>query len=226
VPAQRLGPLPARKEHMNIHRAVAVSVLIASALACQTFTKPLTPPTPTVAQTPILNSGLSHFENDWIAFDHPAGLTVYDAGFTAVIWYPHIDFGGELVAGLGDERFFGFGNYYRSIRIVRRVLPPASDLARIMADVYAQSGVKYPWPLVNGALDLNGPITIDGRDAIQKSYRIYSGEPAYELRDIWIPIKDEVYIVCIITEWTNPEDLAAFEALADDLLDSLDIKGE
>ena len=211
---------------MQIRGSIIVCVLIASALACQTSAVPLAPPTATLAPTPTLGSGLSHFENEWVAFDHPAGLTVYEAGFTAVIWYPHIDFGGELVAGLGDERFFGFGNYYRSIRIVRRVLPPASDLARIMGDVYAQAGVKYPWPLVDGALDLNGPITIDGRDAIQKSYRIYSGEPAYELRDIWIPISDEVYIVCIITEWTNPEDFAAFEALAHDLLESLDIKGE
>jgi len=61
-------------------------------------------------------------------------------------------------------------------------------------------------------------------DAVQKELCIYSGEPAYELRDVWIRVDNEFYIVSIGTEWTNPEDFDAFESMADDLLESLVIK--
>jgi hypothetical protein len=79
---------------------------------------------------------------------------------------------------------------------------------------------------VDGVLDLSGSISIDARDAIQKSYRIYSGEPAYDLRDIWIPVEDAIFIISIATEWTNPDEFAAFETLADKLLRSLEFRVE
>ena len=205
---------------------ILLTLPITLALVCRTLTLPFTPATPTVAPTATLDMNLLHFENQWVAFDYPAGLQLHQAGFETIIWYPYVDLGGKLVVGLGDERFFGFGNYYRSVRIMRQSLPPGADLTVIMAEAYEQRGVKHPWPLMEGALDANGPISIDGRDAIQKSYRIYSGEPAYDLRDIWIPVNDELYVVTIATEWTNPEDFAAFEVLADKLLRSLVINGK
>ena len=209
---------------MNTRFAFGGAVLFVATIACETVNLPLATATPPVLPTATLISASAHFENEWVAFDHPQGLTVYAAGFEDPIWYPTVDFGGELVAGLGDERFFGFDNYYRSIRILRRRSAPGADLEGIMADVYAQTGPEHAWPLVDGVLNLDGPITIDGHDAVQKSYRIYSGEPAYELRDVWIRVDNEFYIVSIGTEWTNPEDFDTFESMADDLLESLVIK--
>jgi hypothetical protein len=203
-----------------------IAMVIGSAVACQSLAPPVAAPTPSSSPRPTAASELLHFENEWISFDYPAGLTLYEAGFADVIWYPYIEFGGELVAALGDERFFGFDNYFRSIRIVRRAWSQAADLETIMAEVYAQTGVEHPWPLVDGVLDLSGSISIDARDAIQKSYRIYSGEPAYDLRDIWIPVEDAIFIISIATEWTNPDEFAAFETLADKLLRSLEFRVE
>jgi hypothetical protein len=201
--------------------AAAISTL---AFACRSLGLSTETPTPQILPTPTLASALDRFENEWVAFDYPSGLTVFEAGFADPIWYPTVDFGADLVAGLGDERFFGFDNYFRSIRILRRTLPAGTDFMPVMQQVYAQPGVDHPQVLVEGVLDLNGEIILDGRAAVQRSYRIYSGEPAYDFRDIWIPADDYLYIVCISTEWTNPEDFAAFEAMADDLLAGLQLK--
>jgi hypothetical protein len=154
----------------------------------------------------------------------PRALGLACTGFSDPIWYPTVDFGAELVAGLGDDRFFGSETYFRSIRILRRELPAGADFTLTIEQIYTQRGVDHPQVLVEGALDLNGPITVDGRAAVQKSYRIYSGEPAYDFRDIWIPVDDHLYIVTIATQWTNPDDLNAFESSAADLLGSLVIK--
>jgi len=205
---------------------VLAAAISASVLACRSLSLSTPTPTPGILPTPTMVSALAHFENEWVAFDYPSGLKVFEAGFADPVWYPTLDFGAELVAGLGDERFFGFEMYFRSIRILRRELPAGADFTPVMEQVYAQPGVDHPQVLVEGALDLNGQVTVDGRAATQKSYRIYSGEPAYELRDVWIPAGDGVYIVSIITQWTNPDDLTAFEAMADSLLQSLVIKVE
>ena len=203
---------------------VLVAAFSTLAFACRSLSLFPATPTPQILPTPTLASALAHFENKWVAFDYPAGWALFEAGFENPIWYPTVDFGASLVAGLGDDRFFGFGSYYRSIRVLRRDLPATADLNGIMAAVYAQSGAKYPWPLVAGGLDLDGAITIGRQAVVQRSYRIYSGEPAYDLCDIWIPGDTDLYIVNIATEWTNPEDVAAFEATAADLLASLVIK--
>jgi len=209
---------------MRTKSFVFVAAISTLAFACRSLSLSPATPTPQILPTPTMTSALAHFENEWVAFDYPSGLKVFEAGFANPIWYPTVDFGAELVAGLGDERFFGFENYYRSIRILRRTLPAGSDFMPIMQQVYAQPGVDHPQVLVEGVLDLNGGIMLDGRAAIQKSYRIYSGEPAYEFRDIWIPVDDQLFILTIATEWTNPEDFAAYEAMGDALVAGLHLK--
>jgi hypothetical protein len=63
-----------------------------------------------------------------------------------------------------------------------------------------------------------------GLPAIQKTYRVFSGEPAYELRDIWAEKSGKAYRVSIWTVFHNQDDLAAFESLADQVLSCLIIK--
>jgi hypothetical protein len=209
---------------MNKRSLVLVAAISTLAFACRSLSLAPATATPQILPTPTLVSTLAHYENEWVAFDYPSGLKVFEAGFADPIWYPTVDFGAGLVAGLGDERFFHFEKYFRSIRMLRRELPAGAEFTLIMEQIYAQPGVDHPEVLVEGALDLNGPIMVDGRAAVQKSYRIYSGEPAYDFRDIWVPADDHLYIVSISTEWTNPEDLAAFEAMGDDLLAGLQLK--
>lgn len=207
----------------NSPRYIILGLLVASALACQALVSPFAPPTPTHAPTPTLDLRPLHFENQWFAFDYPGGLQLHQAGSAAFHWYPNLDLGGELMVGLCDPRLSLSQSCYRSIRIMRLSLPSGTNLDQLMAEAYAQPGVNHPFPLADGVLQLNGPIDIDGRAAMQRSYRIHSGPAPYELRDIWIPVNNDVYLVCILTQWTNADDLA-FEAAADAMLGSLVIK--
>jgi hypothetical protein len=87
----------------------------------------------------------------------------------------------------------------RSIRIFRLPIPPGSNLEAIMLEAYRQAGAKFPQE--TGVLDASGPVTIDGLPAYQKTYRVYSGEPAYELRDIWVQKDQEQFIVSRRRGW-------------------------
>jgi len=158
--------------------------------------KPTPEPTPT--STPFPSSMSLPFENDVVAFDYPKGMDIYTAGDPAFVYYPDIQFGGEVVVGLGDASFIAFDTYFRSIRITRLPMPPGSNLEAMFLEAYRPVETKY-FPQ-NGVLDANGPVTVAGLAALQKTYRVYSGEPAYELRDIWVQKGDVVFVVSIWTE--------------------------
>jgi hypothetical protein len=179
-------------------------------------------PEPTPSPTPFPASMIAHFENDVVAFDYLKTMKVHPANDPAFKCYPDFQLGGELVVGLGDPNFTGFDDYFRSIRILRQQIPAGSNLEAIMQNAYRMAEDHYPQ--VNGVLNANGPITIGGLSGVQRTYRVYSGEPAYELRDIWLQKENELFIIAIWTEYTNPEDFAAFQAGADALLKSLHIK--
>jgi hypothetical protein len=179
-------------------------------------------PEPTPSPTPFPASMITHFENDVVAFDYLKTMKVHTANDTAFQCYPDFQLSGELIVGLGDPNFTGFDNYYRSIRIFRQQIPAGSNLEAIMLDAYREAEKKLPQE--NGILNANGPITVDGLSAVQRTYRVYSGEPAYEMRDIWLQKDNELFILAIWTEYTNPDDFAAFQAGADVLLESLRIK--
>jgi hypothetical protein len=201
---------------MNKRALVIAAVLMILTLACNSLIKP----TPTLG--PPTQPAILHFENDVVSFDYPEGMEVNSAGNPTFKSYPDIELGGELIVGLGDPRFAAFDEYFRSIRIIRQTMPPDSNLEAIMLETYRAAEPHFPQD--RGVLDATGVITVDGLDAFQKTYRVYSGEPAYELRDVWIPRGDDLFIVAIWTEYTNPDDFAAFEAGGDLLLRSLGIK--
>jgi hypothetical protein len=179
-------------------------------------------PEPTPSPTPFPASMIAHFENDVVAFDYLKTMKVHTANDPAFQCYPDFQLSGELIVGLGDPNFTGFDNYYRSIRIFRQQIPAGSNLEAIMLDAYRLAEKKLPHE--KGILNASGPITVDGLPAVQRTYRVTSGEPAYEMRDIWIQKGNELFILAIWTEYTNPADFAAFQAGADMLLESLRIK--
>jgi len=179
-------------------------------------------PEPTPLPTPIPAAMLLHFENNIVAFDYLKGMTLYSNNTPAFICYPAIDFGGETVVGLGDSRFFDFGTYSRSIRITRLVIPSGSNLEVIFSETYRKAEKKFPTE--EGILATNRLVDVNGWTGLQKTYRVYSGEPAYELRDIWLQKGNEIFILSIWTVYTNADDFAAFQASAEVLLKSLQIK--
>ena len=91
-----------------------------------------------------------------------------------------------------------------------------------MYEAYLLPQVKFPHE--KGVMDATGPVTVAGLSTFQWTYRISSGESAYELRDVWVPKDGELFIISIWTEYTNPDDFAVFQAGADLLLKSLHLK--
>jgi hypothetical protein len=91
-----------------------------------------------------------------------------------------------------------------------------------MLDAYRQ--VEDKFPREKGEMNATGPVTVAGLSAFQWTYRVSSGESAYDLHDVWVPKDGELFIISIWTKYTNPDDFAVFQAGADMLLESLRIK--
>jgi hypothetical protein len=179
-------------------------------------------PVPTASPTPYPATLLKHFENSFVSFDYPQELVIFQSGDTPSACFPDFQLGSELVVGLGAPKFLDRGQYYRSIRVFRLAMPPGSNLESIFMEAYRPIEKKYlPEP---GVLNLSVRITIDGLTALQKTYRITSGEPSYELRDIWIQKDNQIFILSIWSVYTNPDDFSLFQSGADAFLNSLVIR--
>lgn len=189
--------------------AILVSLAVVLTMACNAVTSFLNP-TPQIL----------HFENDIVAFDYLEGMKVYEGRDTNFQCNPDFQLGGELVVGLGIYKYSGLDIYNRSIRIFRQPMPFDSNLETIMQEAYQKAKV----PRDEGLVKATGPVTVDGLSAYQWTYRVYVGEPAFEMRDVWIPKDGELFIIAIWTQWGNPDSFAAFQADADMFLKSLRLK--
>ena len=179
-------------------------------------------PAPTASPTPYPAVLLTHYEDNLLSFEYPRGMIVLLSGDTSPACFPEIPFGGERLVGLGEPRFLVNGTYYRSIQITRRPIPPGSNLEAVMLDVYEQAQARFPQEPTT--LASTGPVTVAGQTGFQWAYRVTAGEPTYELRDVWLELNDQLYIISIWGEYTNPDDFWAFQSGAQALLDSLIIK--
>jgi hypothetical protein len=212
-----MGPM---KTQSRRYRTIWMALAILPAMACMPVTLFHRPtPTPSPAPMPTATTGpaLLHFDNGQVAFDYPAGMTLYEAGDPAFVTYP-IQLGGELIAGVADPRYSYSGKVMaRFVALFRHALPSGSTVEQAMGETYDQPRIQ------KGVLDADGPVTIAGLSGLQKTYRVYSGEPAYDMRDIWFEQGGQVYRLSIWTQYTNPEDFAAFQSLADAIIASLKI---
>jgi hypothetical protein len=179
-------------------------------------------PTPPPTPTPLPDSERMHYENNAVAFDYPAKMALIESEDPTFQCYPDFQLGGELLVGLVDPKFTTSDHYYRSIRIFHQQMPTGSNLEAIMQTAYQQAETKFPRN--PGVVDATGPVTVAGLSGFQWTYRIYSGEPAYEMRDIWLPKDGELFLVSVWTEYTNPDDFASFQSSAEVLINSLQIK--
>ncbi len=170
---------------------------------------------------PTATPSLLHFENEVVAFDYMEGMVIFADRGAALQCIPEFQLGGELVVGLGSLKL-GTDHYFRSIRIFRQPMLTDSNLETIMQEAYLKADPYKLWG--PGVMDTAIPVTVAGLPAFQTTYRIYIGEPAYDLRDVWIQIDDKLFIVAIWTQYTNSEAVAAFQSNADLLLNSLQLK--
>ncbi len=156
-----------------------------------------------------------HLDNGQVAFDYPEGMQLYAAGDPAFVTYP-IQLGGELVADVADPHFIYSGKVVaRFIALFRQPLPSGSNVEQVMQKAYGEQLIQ------KGVLNADGPVTLAGLPAVQKTYRVYSGEPAYDMRDIWFGVNGQIYRLSIWTQFTNTEDFRAFQSTADALIESL-----
>jgi hypothetical protein len=198
------------------HPAIWIALVIVFAMACNAITPLFTP----LQATPTAE--ILHFENELVAFDYKyeKGMEVFEAGNAPFQCNPPFELGGELVVGLGIYKYSGLDIYNRSIRIFRQPMPFDSNLETIMREAYQKAEV----PRDEGVVNATGPVTVDGLSAFQWTYHVYVGEPAFEMRDVWIPKDGELFIIAIWTQWGNPDSFAAFQADADMFLKSLRFK--
>jgi hypothetical protein len=189
---------------------ILMSFAILLAIACNSIT--LFPTSSATTEPKLL-----HFENEQVAFDYPDGWKIYTAGDPAFVTYP-IQLGGELVAGMADPRLYGGQFMARFIALFRQPLPPGADVEQVMQEAYSQV------ILAESVLSADGPVTIAGLPAYQKTYRTYAGEPAFDMRDIWAERGGEIFRLSIWTNYGNPEFFAAFQSIADKFIESLEIK--
>ncbi len=205
---------------MKTHRIFMLAGAIAVALACSTLS-PSSTPSP-LAPTPAGTPTIRHFENEWLSFDYPDDMQLAAGAASPFAWYPDVDLEGEQLVALGDPRFHAFETYFRWLRITRRPFLVEQDLAETIRQMYVPLESKYSHP---GTLtEPPAAVTISGLPAYEKRYGIFSGEPLYRMRDIWVYKDGALYIISIGAEHTNAEDNAAFEARIDAILESLVIK--
>ena len=203
--------------HSNCHPAIWIALVIVFTMACNVITPLFTP----FQATPTAE--ILHFENDRVVFDYKytKGMKVFEGWDATFRCNPNFELGGEWVVGLGIYKYPNLDIYPRSIRIFRQPMPSDSNLETIMQEAYQKATIQSR---VKGAVDATGPVTVDGLPAFQWTYRVFVGEPAYEMRDVWIPKDGELFIIAIWTQYGNQESFAAFQADADAFLNSLHIK--
>jgi hypothetical protein len=185
---------------------------------------PLASPTPG-APGPIAQAsspGLSHFENKWIALDYPSHLVAHEERDSDFKWHPPVHFGGQLVVGLADPAFQLNERYTRLIRISRLHPRPHQSLQSVMKENYAS--IDPRWRVAESPLEAPESLVVSGVAARQQTYRIHWDSVDYDLRDVWIPTDDNLFLISISTRWTEAREVASFQAHADAVLSSLVIK--
>ena len=168
---------------MKNRSVTTLAILTILTLACNT----LIGPTPTPAPPAIL-----HFENDFVAFDYPEGMKVFNAADPAFIQYPFdVRLGGQLVAGLADPAEIGNnGDMYRTLGIFRHTIPSGSNLEKVMEEAYK------PMVRTTGYVDATGPVRLAGLPAYQQTYSYfdYGTQSPYEMRDIWAEKNNMIWV--------------------------------
>lgn len=202
---------------MKIRCIKIFSILILMLIACRALPFiSTTPRTPEETVTPEILL----FENEMVSFSYPANMLVYDSGDPAFTTYPiNAELGGRLVAGLADPKaVYPNGLLYKTVSIFQYSDLPYTTLNEIVDNVY--DVIVRPYP----EQDVIDQVTSAGLPALQITYMVFAGEPAYKNRDIWIEKDDLVFRVSAWTMWSNPDSYSAFETLSDQIIKSLIIK--
>jgi hypothetical protein len=179
-------------------------------------------PGPTASPTSYPKALLAHYEDDLLSFDYPQGMIVLLSGDAPSTCFPNIPFGGERLVGLSEFDSQVRGTYHRSIQITRQPMPAGSNLEMVMLGIYEQWQPRFPQE--PSTLAATGAVTVAGQTGFQWAYRMTTGEPTCELRDVWLERNGQLYIISTWKDYNNRDEFWAFQSGAQALLDSLVIK--
>lgn len=179
------------------------------------------PPQPTIEARPTLASAVGGagpacpaYADGRIAFTCPPGWRI-ETDPQKADPLSGLDLGGEFITAAIDPALAGKYAYLRAVLFYRYPDRPGTDLEAFQTGIYATAEHFYPesWQ--------ERKLTLAGEEAIEACYRIYWGEPAYELCDFWLAHAGQFYRISARTQYTNPEDTAAALEAMQSLVESL-----
>jgi putative hemolysin len=171
--------------------------------------------TPVVTPGP---SGVKLFENDQITFSYPQEWKLFTGSLAEIKPMPDTDLGAVFIAGVGDPEDQVRNVYLTSVFFMMKDIPSGSSLKEVYNKTYQNMPNIFPVNLKVITLILNGLQSID------RTYRVFWGEPAYELRDIWMEANGKAYILACRTEWMNPDHFANTQADCQTIIQSFTIR--
>jgi hypothetical protein len=225
----RGGQRPTKQSPRGIWRCrgnlLLVSLIILT-LACSTLTPTRTSEPPSARPEPgegnIDQPASPHYEDQWLSIDYPMGWNRHLAGDPNFEWHPPVGLEGELIVALGNPASRHEKTYSQFVRIIRRTVCTCTSLAKVMEESYAALNTVYP--MAESPYKGTNEVKVSGIASPQKIYRFFWGEPAFDLRDIWVRQGENVFIISTSTRWSNSDDLAAWQSTVDEILGSVVIK--
>jgi hypothetical protein len=148
-------------------------------------------------------SSMDHYDDGQIAFDYPGGWQTLEE-----IW--------GFASGVGvvdPNSRTPFERYSVSFTVETWELPEGMTASDLMAQHLEQTVIE--------TFITDGWVTVDGVDAVEVIYQAYSGEPLWQVRELWL---EQGGIVYVLTCKSFPDDYAGREAEFDAIIASFDVK--
>jgi len=91
--------------------------------------------------------------------------------------------------------------YFNAAVVMRKAIPSGSSLEEVYRSTYAEQVLAYPEAAKDGVSQLGG------QPALERTYPYYSGEPRYDIRELWVERDGWVYILSLRSQYTNKTNL-------------------
>ncbi len=142
-------------------------------------------------------------EQEAFAFDYDAGWQPYFEGELPNVVDVLLDVE-TLGLVLDSSRFVETPLkpfYYYAVVIMRKAIPAGSSLEEVYRLTYAEQVLDYPEAAKDGSSQLGG------LPALERVYPYYSGEPRYDIRELWVEWDGWAYILSQRAQYTNKVNL-------------------
>lgn len=164
------------------------------------------------------SSGELTFQVGAVAFQYPQEWQALTNNVESLKPAPAIDMKATYLAGIWDTARSPGGFPLAAVLLLSKEIPSGSTLRQVYDRTYLEQPQIIPVGLEETVINLSG------REAINRRYRVFWGEPAYEFRDIWFAVDGVAYILFCHAEWTNPEDMEIIYSVWESVIQSLTIK--